>query len=73
MLYYTTQKYHPTNLQKGIFCRMMKSKRRKTVKNLFPTSSYKPTNKVNFTYILIITHNYLIYKDIYKIIGLKII
>lgn len=51
----------------------MKSKRRKTVKNLFPTSSYKPTNKINFTYILTITHNYLIYKYIYKIIGLKII
>lgn len=73
MLYYTTQKYRPTNLKKAIFCRMMKSKWRKIVKNLFPTSSYKPTNKINFTYILLIIHNYLIYKYICKNTGLKII
>ena len=73
MLYYTTQKYRPANLQKAIFCRMMKSKWRKIVKNLFPTTSYKPTNKIKSTYISIIIHNYLIYKDICKIMGLKII
>ena len=73
MFCYITQIYIPTNLQKDIFCRMWKLKWRKTAENLFPTSSYKPTNIINLTYILIIIHNYLIYKDICYIIGLKII
>ena len=53
--------FNPTNLQYGIICRLGIDNYIKAPKNLFPTSSYKPTNKNNSTYNVLLPYNCLIY------------
>ena len=61
MFQYTTLIFNPTNLQYGIICRLGIDNYIKAPKNLFPTSSYKPTNRNYSTYNVLLSYNYLIY------------